>query len=161
MRSRTSTSTTGANVLPPSTRRCSSGFSELAGGGREHVAGSSTAASRSTVGDRHAALMHHAARLRGEGLGRESDPGRARGARRRFTDQTGRAGEIDGIVRWVMGKQAPPPLDPVDVELLALLDELPTAPVATPRRAPRPPRRRGRWSGSRISAIAAERRRVR
>jgi hypothetical protein len=79
-------------------------------------------------GDRHAALVHHAARLRGVGLGAKAIRTALEELQERFTEPTGRRGEIDGIVQWVMERPAPPPLDPVDIELLGLLGELPPTP---------------------------------
>lgn len=107
---------------------------ELAGGGRAHVAELLDSGEPIDPGDRHAALMHHARRLRGEGLGAKAIRAALEELSERFVEPTGRAGEISGVVRWVMGKEAPPPLDPVDVELLQLLDELPGSPpvIATP-----------------------------
>ncbi len=80
------------------------------------------------MNDRHATLMHHASRLRGEGLGAKAIRAALEDLQERFTEPTGRRGEIDGIVRWVMGKEAPPPIDSVDVELLHALDGLPETP---------------------------------
>ena len=109
---------------------------ELAGGGRERVAMLLDSGEPIDPGDRHTALMHHAARLRGEGLGAKAIRAALEELQERFTEPTGRRGEIGGIVRWVMGKGAPPPLDPVDVELLALLDKLPGSPPSMPPARP-------------------------
>jgi replicative DNA helicase len=115
---------------------------ELAGGGRERIATLLDSGDPIDPGDRHAALMHRAAHLRGEGLGAKAIRAALEELQDRFTEPTGRRGEIGGIVRWVMDKPAPPPLDPVDVELLRALDELPeVSPPATrseeqPREAP-------------------------
>lgn len=98
---------------------------ELAGGGRARVAELVDSGEPIQVNDRHAALMHHASKLRGDGLGAKAITAALEELQSRFVEPTGRPGEIESIVRWVMGKEAPPPLDQVDVELLDLLDELP------------------------------------
>ena len=103
---------------------------EIAGRGRERIAAVVDRGGPIDPGDRHAALMHHAARLRGEGLGAKAIRAALEELQGRFAEPTGRHGEIAGIVRWVMAKPAPAPLDPVDVELLAVLNQLPTTALA-------------------------------
>jgi AAA domain len=115
---------------------------ELAGGGRERVATLVGSGDPIDPGDRHAALMHHAAHLRGEGLGAKAIRAALEELQERFTEPTGRRDELDGIVRWVTAKPAPPPLDPVDVELLALLDKLPDSPPSIAPTKPQPSKRR-------------------
>lgn len=128
---------------------------ELGGQGRERVGELLDSGDPIDPGDRHAALMHHAARLRGEGLGAKAIRAALEELAERFTVQTGRAGEIGGVVTWVMGKEAPPPLDPVDVELLALLDELPgSTPPAPPRVTP--PKRKRPMGRRPVTMISAE-----
>ena len=106
---------------------------ELADGGRQRVAELVDSGEPIDPGDRHAALMHHAARLRGEGLGAKAIRAALEELSERFVEPTGRSGELDGIVRWVMEKPAPPPLDPDEVDLLRALDELPGKPPRTAR----------------------------
>jgi AAA domain/Bifunctional DNA primase/polymerase, N-terminal len=132
---------------------------ELAGESREHVAALLDSGDPIDIGDRHAALMHHAARLRGEGLGAKAIRAALEELAERFTVTTGRRGEIDGVVRWVMTKPAPPPLDPADIELLRLLDDLPDAlarAVEPARPKPAKPKRRA-ISRRPLGGIAAER----
>jgi hypothetical protein len=112
---------------------------ELASNGRERVSTLVDSGEPIDPGDRHAALMHHAAHLRGEGLGAKAIRAALEELQERFTEPTGRRGEINAIVRWVLRKPAPPPLDPVDVQLLRALDELPKVPppAAHPKEQPR------------------------
>lgn len=129
---------------------------ELAGGGRERVAELLDSGDLIDVGDRHTALMHHAARLRGEGLGAKAIRAALEELAERFTVTTGRRGEIDGVVRWVTGKPAPPPLDPVDVELLQLLDKLPDPLHRVASIEPKTAKRKRPMARRAVTTISAE-----
>jgi hypothetical protein len=108
---------------------------ELGDRSRERVAELVDSGEPIAVGDRHASLLHHAGKLRAEGLGAKAITAALEELAERFTEPLERGQELDKLVSWVMAKPAPPPLDATDAELLGLLEELPHA---TPRPAEAP-----------------------
>lgn len=90
-----------------------------------------------SVGDRHIAMRHLAGRLRGEGLGGRVIEAALEELSERFVEPLEDRRELTQVVNWILSKPAPPPIHPVDLELLAVLDRLPVKITGRQRRARR------------------------